>query len=157
MLLARLYWLRRAPSAEPTQLPTQLAAPTGATGSAEVALSPPPSQATPTVPPSQQLQQQQQQQQQQYRQLNVKDALSYLDQVKIQFAEQPEVYNMFLDIMKDFKSQAYVTTGRTCSRLPSRDRADPTFTMLLAFGGAPASTRRASSSACPTCLRATAI
>lgn len=33
------------------------------------------------------------------------DALSYLDQVKVQFAEQPDVYNRFLDIMKDFKSQ----------------------------------------------------
>lgn len=34
------------------------------------------------------------------------DALSYLDQVKVQFVEQPDVYNRFLDIMKDFKSQA---------------------------------------------------
>ena len=38
--------------------------------------------------------------------LNVKDALSYLDQVKFQFQDQPDVYNKFLDIMKDFKSQA---------------------------------------------------
>ena len=43
-----------------------------------------------------------------YRPLNVKDALTYLDQVKVKFAEQPEVYNRFLDIMKEFKSQAYV-------------------------------------------------
>lgn len=43
-----------------------------------------------------------------YRPLNVKDALSYLDQVKIQFYNQAEVYNNFLDIMKDFKSQTYV-------------------------------------------------
>jgi histone deacetylase complex regulatory component SIN3 len=34
------------------------------------------------------------------------DALSYLDQVKVQFVDQPDVYNRFLDIMKDFKSQA---------------------------------------------------
>jgi paired amphipathic helix protein Sin3a len=47
-----------------------------------------------------------QQQQASYRPLNVKDALTYLDQVKIQFSEQPDVYNRFLDIMKDFKSQA---------------------------------------------------
>ena len=39
------------------------------------------------------------------RPLNVSDALSYLDSVKAQFAKQPEVYNKFLDIMKDFKSQ----------------------------------------------------
>ena len=36
------------------------------------------------------------------------DALTYLDQVKVQFHDQPDVYNRFLDIMKDFKSQAYV-------------------------------------------------
>ncbi|KAJ3180454.1 Transcriptional regulatory protein sin3 [Geranomyces variabilis] len=46
-----------------------------------------------------------------YRPLNVKDALSYLDQVKIRFNDQPEVYNRFLDIMKDFKSQALDTPG----------------------------------------------
>lgn len=39
------------------------------------------------------------------RPLNVTDALSYLDAVKVQFQEKPEVYNRFLDIMKDFKSQ----------------------------------------------------
>jgi hypothetical protein len=42
------------------------------------------------------------------RPLNVTDALSYLDAVKVQFSEQPDVYNHFLDIMKDFKSQLYV-------------------------------------------------
>lgn len=41
-----------------------------------------------------------------YRPLNVRDALTYLDQVKVRFSDQPEVYNRFLDIMKDFKSQA---------------------------------------------------
>ncbi|ORX58826.1 hypothetical protein DM01DRAFT_1301529 [Hesseltinella vesiculosa] len=46
-----------------------------------------------------------------YRPLNVRDALSYLDQVKVQFSEQPDVYNRFLDIMKDFKSQAIDTPG----------------------------------------------
>ncbi|KND04341.1 uncharacterized protein SPPG_00072 [Spizellomyces punctatus DAOM BR117] len=48
---------------------------------------------------------------QSYRPLNVKDALSYLDQVKIRFSDQPEVYNRFLDIMKDFKSQSLDTPG----------------------------------------------
>ncbi|VDO43332.1 unnamed protein product, partial [Haemonchus placei] len=38
-------------------------------------------------------------------------ALSYLDQVKTQFADQPNVYTQFLDIMKDFKSQAIDTPG----------------------------------------------
>jgi paired amphipathic helix protein Sin3a len=36
----------------------------------------------------------------------MQDALDYLDQVKIQFQDQPQVYNHFLDIMKDFKSQS---------------------------------------------------
>ena len=36
----------------------------------------------------------------------VQDALTYLDQVKVQFHDQADVYNRFLDIMKDFKSQA---------------------------------------------------
>ncbi|KAJ3094926.1 Transcriptional regulatory protein sin3 [Phlyctochytrium planicorne] len=47
----------------------------------------------------------------QSRPLNVKDALTYLDQVKIQFQDYPMVYNQFLDIMKDFKSQAIDTPG----------------------------------------------
>lgn len=42
------------------------------------------------------------------RLLNVTDALSYLDAVKVQFVDQPAVYNSFLDIMKDFKSQRCV-------------------------------------------------
>lgn len=46
-----------------------------------------------------------------YRPLNVKDALSYLEQVKFQFNTRPDVYNHFLDIMKDFKSQAIDTPG----------------------------------------------
>lgn len=39
------------------------------------------------------------------------DALSYLDQVKVRFQHEPDVYNRFLDIMKDFKSQAIDTPG----------------------------------------------
>ena len=39
------------------------------------------------------------------RPLNVTDALTYLDNVKVQFHDRPDVYNRFLDIMKDFKSQ----------------------------------------------------
>lgn len=47
----------------------------------------------------------------QYRSLNVKDALSYLEQVKLQFSSQTHIYNQFLDIMKDFKSQNIDTPG----------------------------------------------
>nr|KAG5690313.1 hypothetical protein BaRGS_022540 [Batillaria attramentaria] len=42
---------------------------------------------------------------------SVEDALSYLDQVKLQFGNQPQVYNDFLDIMKEFKSQTIDTPG----------------------------------------------
>lgn len=42
---------------------------------------------------------------QQFQRLKVEDALSYLDQVKYKFGNQPQVYNDFLDIMKEFKSQ----------------------------------------------------
>ncbi|KAF8910078.1 hypothetical protein CPB84DRAFT_1673093 [Gymnopilus junonius] len=45
------------------------------------------------------------------RPLNVTDALSYLDAVKNQFQDNPDVYNQFLDIMKDFKSQVIDTPG----------------------------------------------
>lgn len=37
--------------------------------------------------------------------------MSYLDQVKLQFGNQPQVYNDFLDIMKEFKSQSIDTPG----------------------------------------------
>jgi paired amphipathic helix protein Sin3a len=39
------------------------------------------------------------------RPLNVTDALSYLDAVKGQFHDQTDVYNQFLDIMKEFKHE----------------------------------------------------
>ncbi|CAF1010544.1 unnamed protein product [Adineta ricciae] len=41
--------------------------------------------------------------------LKVEDALNYLDKVKNQFALKPQVYNQFLDIMKEFKSQSIDT------------------------------------------------
>ena len=41
----------------------------------------------------------------------MEDAQSYLDQVKYKFGNQPQVYNDFLDIMKEFKSQSIDTPG----------------------------------------------
>ncbi|GAB6032055.1 Paired amphipathic helix protein Sin3b [Chamberlinius hualienensis] len=55
--------------------------------------------------------QQQQIPQQQFQRLKVEDALSYLDQVKFKFGNNPQVYNDFLDIMKEFKSQSIDTPG----------------------------------------------
>jgi len=43
--------------------------------------------------------------------LKVEDALLYLDQVKIAFGDKPEIYNEFLDIMKNFKAQEIDTPG----------------------------------------------
>ncbi|XP_028671981.2 paired amphipathic helix protein Sin3b [Erpetoichthys calabaricus] len=55
--------------------------------------------------------QKQAQQQQHFQKLKVEDALSYLDQVKIRFGNDPGIYNKFLDIMKEFKSQSIDTPG----------------------------------------------
>ncbi|KAF7667802.1 hypothetical protein LDENG_00042970 [Lucifuga dentata] len=52
-----------------------------------------------------------QKQVQHFQKLKVEDALSYLDQVKIRFANDPGIYNKFLDIMKEFKSQSIDTPG----------------------------------------------
>jgi paired amphipathic helix protein Sin3a len=57
----------------------------------------------------------QQQQSTSDRTLNVTDALSYLDAVKVRFSEQPDVYNHFLDIMKDFKTSMYARFTRFSS------------------------------------------
>ena len=43
------------------------------------------------------------------KQLKETDALEYLNLVKLQFGDNPEIYNKFLDIMKDFKSHAIDT------------------------------------------------
>ncbi|GAA5907361.1 hypothetical protein JCM6882_002816 [Rhodosporidiobolus microsporus] len=51
------------------------------------------------------------QQQAAFRPLNVRDALQYLDRVKQQFANEYEVYDQFLTIMKDFKTQNIDTPG----------------------------------------------
>jgi paired amphipathic helix protein Sin3a len=87
----------RQASGPPSSLPP-VSAPTVTPG--RVNTPPPPPQATPPglIQPSAQSATA-------YRPLNVKDALTYLDQVKVQFQERPDVYNKFLDIMKDFKSQ----------------------------------------------------
>jgi histone deacetylase complex regulatory component SIN3 len=45
------------------------------------------------------------------RELRVEDALMYLDQVKMEFGDRPQIYNEFLDIMKNFKSQQIDTPG----------------------------------------------
>lgn len=64
--------------------------------------------------PSASLQESTQQQQSpssNFQRLKVEDALSYLDLVKFKFGSTPQVYNDFLDIMKEFKSQSIDTPG----------------------------------------------
>jgi hypothetical protein len=75
------------------------------------------------------------------RPLNVTDALGYLDAVKNQFQDSPDVYNRFLDIMKDFKSQVYVIV---CG-----------FPFLVSSSLLAVSTLRESSSASQSCSTAT--
>ena len=45
------------------------------------------------------------------RELRVEDALMYLDQVKMEFSSHPEIYDLFLDIMNNFKSGKIDTPG----------------------------------------------
>jgi paired amphipathic helix protein Sin3a len=45
------------------------------------------------------------------RELRVEDALVYLDDVKREFGDRPKIYNEFLEIMKNFKSQEVDTPG----------------------------------------------
>jgi len=45
------------------------------------------------------------------RELRVEDALLYLDHVKMEFKDRPQIYNQFLAIMKNFKSQEVDTPG----------------------------------------------
>jgi paired amphipathic helix protein Sin3a len=45
------------------------------------------------------------------RELRVEDALLYLDHVKMEFKDRPQIYNEFLAIMKNFKTQAVDTPG----------------------------------------------
>ncbi|KAI9259908.1 hypothetical protein BY458DRAFT_517000 [Sporodiniella umbellata] len=59
-----------------------------------------------------------------FRPLNVKDALTYLDQVKNKFSHQPDIYNQFLDVMKDFKTQLIDTPG-VIERVSSLFKGNP--------------------------------
>lgn len=45
------------------------------------------------------------------RSVKFESALDFLDQVKLQFQHQPQIYNYFLDVMKEFKAQTIDTPG----------------------------------------------
>ena len=38
--------------------------------------------------------------------MQLNDAFAYLDKVRTEFADQPEVYNKFLQVMREFKANA---------------------------------------------------
>jgi paired amphipathic helix protein Sin3a len=87
---------------------------TGATGVTTAPLAPPVSAATDqaAAPPQQAAQPVEEPQPQ--GKLKVEDALAYLAKVKGEFQDDPEnphIYNLFLDIMKNFKSQQIDTPG----------------------------------------------
>jgi paired amphipathic helix protein Sin3a len=42
---------------------------------------------------------------QEAKHLEVKDAVGYLEQVKSSYVNDPQVYNHFLDIMNEFRSE----------------------------------------------------
>ncbi|CDZ97936.1 Histone deacetylase complex, SIN3 component [Phaffia rhodozyma] len=92
-------------------LPTQPGAPGALTASTGASPAPTPGSASAMAGPN-------------YRPLNVRDALSYLDQVKVQFSDQPDVYNRFLDVMKEFKGQMIDTPG-VIDRVSSLFRGHP--------------------------------
>lgn len=39
--------------------------------------------------------------------MQLNDAFAYLDRVRAEFADQPEIYNKFLQVMREFKSNRY--------------------------------------------------
>lgn len=40
--------------------------------------------------------------------MQLNDAFAYLDRVRAEFADQPEIYNKFLQVMREFKSNRYL-------------------------------------------------
>ncbi|PBL00703.1 PAH2 domain-containing protein [Armillaria gallica] len=69
--------------------------------------------------------------------LNVTDALSYLDAVRVQFQDKPEVYIRVFDILKDYKNQVIDTPG-VIQRVSQLFHGNPTliggFNTLLPVG-----------------------
>lgn len=73
---------------------------------------PPPPPPPPSGPPGQNPQQQQQR-------MELHDAFAYLDRVKAEFADHPDVYNRFLQIMREFKANAYFILPLSSVSYPS--------------------------------------
>lgn len=48
--------------------------------------------------------------------LSVSDALGYLNTIKAQYTDNPQVYDAFLDLMKEFKEQRCALSLRLSSR-----------------------------------------
>ena len=65
------------------------------------------------------------------KQLKETDALEYLNLVKMQFGDSPEIYNKFLDIMKDFKSHA-IDTQKVIERVSKLFAGHQVLLLMLA-------------------------
>lgn len=64
------------------------------------------------------------------RKLKVEDALFYMDRVKYEFSNQPEVYSDFLDLLKEFKTKRIDTLG-VIARISNLFRGHPE--LILGF------------------------
>jgi paired amphipathic helix protein Sin3a len=53
--------------------------------------------------------------------LNRREAISFVDNVKLQFEDDPEKYDRFLDIMRDLKGNVCVIFSFSVPPLPSCD------------------------------------
>lgn len=91
------------------------------------------------------------------RALTINDALAYLDTIKVEFSDQPDVYQNFLDIMKELKKKQCVPTiylfldaGPLCT-----EPTPPAQPAVL--GTCSADTPRWSGASMPFCLRTRSI
>ncbi|XP_044019250.1 paired amphipathic helix protein Sin3a-like [Aphidius gifuensis] len=68
----------------------------------------------------------QQEQQQQFQRSEVEDALSYLDQVKLEFSDQPQIFNSFIQILKELRSQS-ISTSSVITKVSNLFKDHPEF------------------------------
>ncbi|KAI8882603.1 PAH2 domain-containing protein [Backusella circina FSU 941] len=61
---------------------------------------------------------------QEAKNLDVKDAVGYLEQVKSSYENEPQIYSHFLDIMNDFRSEK-INTSQVLERVTLLFRGKP--------------------------------
>lgn len=73
----------------------------------------------------------------QRRRLSVQDAINYLEKVKYEFGNRSNVYNRFIEIMKEFKANTIDTLGvivRVCQLFQGKDELAVGFNRFLPPG-----------------------